>query len=69
MSENANEREKEKRKETAERKRRGRTPEERAHQDQRWIVPPLERATKPKILGEYILPTGSSEVKQVQEVT
>ena len=67
MSDCANEREREKRKEAAQRKRQGRTPEEKLHQDQRWVVPPLERETKPKILGEYILPTGSAEVNQVRE--
>ena len=67
MSDSANEREREKRKEAAQRRRQGRTPEDKLHQDQRWVVPPLERETKPKILGEYILPTGSAEVNQVRE--
>ena len=59
--------EQERRKEASVRRKQTRTPEKPEGMDQRWVVPPLEREDVRKIVGEYILPTETAEVKAVKE--
>ena len=59
--------EEERRKEASVRRKQARTPEKLEETDQRWVVPPLEKEDIRKIVGEYILPTETAEVKAAKE--